>query len=405
MVAALVTLLLAGGSALPGTITIVRQLALTVDDHAFALLPWQIQAVTAKAEAFFAQPADQWSPAAGAEQVRAYVARAEEIRTLERQLEEQRAIAPADPADMSDAEQALRDLYAQQYAVRSTVEQILEQQVSSILIDAGLDLRETVLPPVQFTFVQTPKKLIVSPRARIETVYGQMIDAEISCTDIERIETTIRQEQQLSAYITGIGGLGAYPTMVVDNASLAWILSTIAHEWVHNYLTFFPLGFTYGSSDENIIINETIAEIVGNEVGAQVLARFYPELVPPSAEESMATPVAQPPAFDFATEMRETRLAVDKLLALGQVAEAEAYMELRRLHFVENGYPLRKLNQAYFAFHGSYGTGAASTSPIGPKLEALRAQTPDLLSFLQTVRHFASAADIDAALAQQSADD
>jgi hypothetical protein len=108
------------------------------------------------------------------------------------------------------------------------------------------------------------------------------------------------------------------------------------------------------------------------------------------------------PAFDFVTEMRETRLVVDELLALGYVKAAESYMETRRQQFVENGYPLRVLNQAYFAFHGSYGTGAASTSPVGPKLQQLRAQSQDLRTFLETVRWFTSVRDLDHALGESS---
>jgi hypothetical protein len=93
--------------------------------------------------------------------------------------------------------------------------------------------------------------------------------------------------------------------------------------------------------------------------------------------------------------MRQTRITVDQLLALGEVEEAERYMELRRQHFVENGYPIRVLNQAYFAFHGSYGTGAASTSPLGPNLERLRKLTPNLLTFLQAVRSLQTPADVE----------
>lgn len=75
-------------------------------------------------------------------------------------------------------------------------------------------------------------------------------------------------------------------------------------------------------------------------------------------------------------------------------------MENRRTVFVENGYPLRVLNQAYFAFHGSYGTSGASTSPIGPKLDRLRELSPDLRSFLETVRWFTEPEDLDVALVE-----
>jgi hypothetical protein len=98
--------------------------------------------------------------------------------------------------------------------------------------------------------------------------------------------------------------------------------------------------------------------------------------------------------------MRHTREVVDMFLNAGRVEDAEEYMEIRRLLFEENGFHIRKLNQAYFAFHGSYGTGAAATSPIGPKLEHLRALSPDLRTFLETVRWFTSEADLDAALAR-----
>ena len=104
--------------------------------------------------------------------------------------------------------------------------------------------------------------------------------------------------------------------------------------------------------------------------------------------------------FDFRKEMRHTRQVVDLFLKYGRVDDAEEYMQIRRQLFEENGYHIRKLNQAYFAFHGSYGTGAAATSPIGPKLQRLRELSPDLRTFLETVRWFTSEADLDKALAK-----
>lgn len=74
-------------------------------------------------------------------------------------------------------------------------------------------------------------------------------------------------------------------------------------------------------------------------------------------------------------------------------------MEARRQTFVENGYRLRLLNQAYFAFHGSYATGPAATDPIGPKLERLRELSPNLSEFLRVASSITSVAELDAALA------
>ena len=101
--------------------------------------------------------------------------------------------------------------------------------------------------------------------------------------------------------------------------------------------------------------------------------------------------------------MHATRVAVDDLLATGFVDEAEAFMEARRQTFLENGYRLRVLNQAYFAFHGSYATGPAATDPIGPKLERLRALSPNLSAFMHLVSGLTSAAELDQVLARQEA--
>jgi hypothetical protein len=75
-------------------------------------------------------------------------------------------------------------------------------------------------------------------------------------------------------------------------------------------------------------------------------------------------------------------------------------MEERRKLFVEHGYDIRKLNQAYFAFHGTYATTGASTDPIGPKLRELRSLTPDLATFIHEVQRIKKPEDLDALLAK-----
>jgi len=95
-----------------------------------------------------------------------------------------------------------------------------------------------------------------------------------------------------------------------------------------------------------------------------------------------------PVPFDFRAEMHETRVTADELLAEGKIDEAEAYMEQRRQVFWENGYLLRKLNQAYFAFHGAYADapgGAAGEDPVGPAVRALRQQSASLADFINRI--------------------
>jgi len=141
-------------------------------------------------------------------------------------------------------------------------------------------------------------------------------------------------------------------------------------------------------------------------MGRRMIARYYPELLPPepAAEEAEgeASP-SEPPAFDFNAEMRQTRVQVDELLAQGQIEEAEATMEARRQEFVAQGYGIRKLNQAYFAFHGAYADepGAAGEDPVGPAVQDLRARSPDLHTFVARVARVTTLAQLQALLGNQ----
>ena len=98
-------------------------------------------------------------------------------------------------------------------------------------------------------------------------------------------------------------------------------------------------------------------------------------------------------AFDFNAEMRETRHRAEQLLAAGRIEDAEAYMEQRRLELLEHGYRIRKINQAFFAFYGSYATSAASVSPIEGQLRQLREESASLGDFLNTVAQFSAYGD------------
>jgi hypothetical protein len=65
-------------------------------------------------------------------------------------------------------------------------------------------------------------------------------------------------------------------------------------------------------------------------------------------------------------------------------------MEQRRRWLAGNGHHIRKLNQAYFAFHGSYATGAGSVSPIGQQLQDLRRESASVAEFLRVAARFSS---------------
>jgi hypothetical protein len=143
-----------------------------------------------------------------------------------------------------------------------------------------------------------------------------------------------------------------------------------------------------------------------------VIKRFYPELLDATIPNSdlLAFPMVHPnpgdmqrPPFDFRVEMHTTRVNVDAMLAAGKITDAEAYMEQRRQLFVKNGYYIRKLNQAYFAFYGAYADvpgGAAGEDPVGPAVRTLRAQSKSLADFINRIAWMTSFDQLKKAVGQ-----
>jgi len=275
-------------------------------------------------------------------------------------------------------------------------EAVLQNQTEITLVQAGFGLGGQILPPVLYQVSDLPLNLIISPRTEIKTVLSISLKAGLDAVEKDKIETGIYQDYDLSALVEPVGGIGAYPTMVMRSTDLNWLTETIAHEWIHNYLTFFPLGVRYAVSGEMRTINETTASLAGKELGFALIVAYYPERMPryylslPIYTTVLSEGVETLDPFNYRAEMHETRMQVDALLAAGQTDEAEAYMEARRSFFWEHGYRLRKINQAYFAFYGSYndtpGGGASGTDPVGPAVQQLRKQYASLDSFLRAIR-------------------
>jgi hypothetical protein len=78
-------------------------------------------------------------------------------------------------------------------------------------------------------------------------------------------------------------------------------------------------------------------------------------------------------------------------------------METRRQFFWDHGYAIRKLNQAYFAFYGSYAdtpTGPAGADPVGAAVRELRARSASLAQFVDRMAGLTSFAELQNLLAQ-----
>jgi len=216
---------------------------------------------------------------------------------------------------------------------------------------------------------------------------------------MERLEADV-DRLGVSSLVVTIGGISTYPAMIMQTGYRDWAVQTVAHEWLHDYLFLRPLGWSYGQSHDIIAINETVADIASQEVGDKALDRFYgvpiPDRSPVPAQPPK--PGGEEPAFNFNREMRATRQAADALLAQGKVDEAERYLEERRRVFLDEGYVIRKLNQAYFAFYGSYADGPISVDPIGRDLRTLRRQAASLKEFMSITSRLTSYEELKALL-------
>jgi hypothetical protein len=296
-----------------------------------------------------------------------------------------------------------------QYAMRMKqigpiAEAVLQSQVAVAVNDLGLGFGGQPIPPIWYHTTPLPLALIISPRSVIRSDSDISLLPDMTLNEIIDLEDRVSNNENVSALVVEVGGIGIYPTMVQQTDDLTWLAQTVSHEWTHNYLTLRPLGLSYEASPELRTMNETTASIAGTEIGMEVIRRYYPELLPvdtvpavtPSSPEKSAAP-----SFDFRAEMHITRVKVDALLAEGKITEAENYMEARRHLFYDHGYIIRKLNQAYFAFYGAYAEqpgGAAGEDPVGPAVRKLRAHSPSLAAFMQRIAAMTSFTQLTDAL-------
>ena len=362
-------------------------------DLEFDYIAWTLDALGVKLEQLALQASDFLPAEARHKLVLDYLNLVDQINQAERLLNEIYANPEiSDPEKAASAVRSVLDtLTARRSRLAPLAESVLQDQIGQSVADLGLTLGGQPIPPVLYHSTPLPTALIVSPRDEIRQDANISLQSELSADERTALEDQIDSALDVSSLIVNIGGIGVYPTMVMQTSNLNFLAEVVAHEWVHNFLTLRPLGINYLTSPELRTMNETAASIAGNEIGALVIEQFYPELVPPPpATPSTSTPEepSEPPAFDFNEEMRITRVTVDEMLAEGKIEEAEAYMEARRVFFWENGYLIRKINQAYFAFYGAYADqpgGEAGEDPVGAAVRELRAQSPSLADFLKSI--------------------
>lgn len=375
-----------------------RHLQTITNSYRFHLAKWEFKALGGEIGQFFSgrhKSADNVTS-----EVARYFANVAQIQVLESEIE---AVKAGDqPGDVASLEDELGRLRQENAEVDGSVARHLETQIRQTLSRQGIYnpadkyIRLKIgFPPVSFKLDKPPYMLVISPRDRIESIREITLLPELVVKDMDNIEAQV-DKLGVSSLVVKLGGLGTHPSYVSEEVDLPYTLEIAVHEWLHQYLAFTPLGFRYMLDTAGIhrdyeisIINETVVSMVGKEIGGMI----YKEQYGRDGKDSTGQDTAES-GFDFNREMREIRKAVDNYLAQGEIEQAEQFMEQKRQYLADNGYYIRKLNQAYFAFYGTYADSPTSISPIGVELKKLRSQTGSLKEFLETVMSMTSGQEL-----------
>ncbi|MFA5629241.1 MAG: hypothetical protein WC958_03165 [Dehalococcoidales bacterium] len=363
-----------------------RALGDVIDPYRFSLVSWEIKTLTSEIED--ALIGDKNIDINNTDFVINFFDVVKEISSLEFQLSFYKNEFTPEEYD-----------YFQNKLIRFQKERDLQKREAEKII--GLQIRETLkdldlyfyndiigfnipFPPINFSIETPPHLLIVSPRDNISRMRESILLQDLTADEIEYIEKEV-DALGYSSIVLRVGGMATFPAFVSNTSGLKYTLSTVVEEWFHQYFFFKTTGFLYASyllglyEDSDIsTINETIAGIVSDEIADIVYQKYYARYF----QESPQT-YASADTFDYYAEMRNIRLTVDDYLANGEVEKAEAYMEERRLYILENGYYIRRLNQAYFAFYGTYAGGSGSVNPIGDMLWDLRNNCDSVTDFIK----------------------
>ena len=209
----------------------------------------------------------------------------------------------------------LDELLAEKGRLRPIAEETLESEFSATLLDAGFGSRfGLIFPPVDIAFQKPPTLLVVSPRDHFHLVDAVMLAPDVPGYERGVIEGEMMERYNLSALVDNLAGLSTYPTLVSDLGQLRFVCRTAAHEWMHVYLFFRPLGQNFRDSEEMFTLNETVADIAGRELGDRVFERMGGDL---SVSASRYASVDE--AYPFFTQtLRETRAQAGELLDEGK---------------------------------------------------------------------------------------
>ncbi len=283
---------------------------------------------------------------------------------------------------------SILDLFFERYGLKKIEPK--KNEIKKLLIRELYDQEmnyffNIIFPSPEFNVGSSPKLLVTSPRNKIERKEELLLVPSLDIETIEALEGSVASDE-LSSIIINIGGIAAYPSIIAEGKSSRDLFLTVSHEWIHQYLIFHPLGRSYFSSKEMKEINETLANIFSKKLLKSLCKKDF-EI----KNEICSIPIIKNKnKFDYREFMKKLRNNVDELLSDGKINDAEKLMNESTLILNNNGIKIRKINQAWFAFNGTYGDSPSSISNYNNELTDLIDSYDNLKDAIDVIKNIRS---------------
>ena len=174
-----------------------------INQYSFSIFTWEIKAMAQNLGQQICSSDKEIS--GGEDLVAKYLMLGEHIKALN---------AETNATNKKEYQPEINDLERQQEALASSVEKIINQQISETLEEQGIYQPwykytglKTNFPPVDIKLETPPHLLVISPRTKIETIKTVLLDEDLSLDSMTAIEAKA-DRLNISSLVVDLGGLG-----------------------------------------------------------------------------------------------------------------------------------------------------------------------------------------------------
>jgi hypothetical protein len=211
----------------------------------FDYIAWILNALGTKLSQAALGTSDYLTAGEQRQEVRNYLDLVDQIQRRESELNTMYADPSiADPAKESAKLRAeLQALYTRRTHLGPVAEAVIQDQLAQTVSGLGLTVAGQPLPPILYHSTPLPLALIVSPRDAIRQDADISLVPDLTVDQRDALENEVDRAMDVSSLVVPIGGIGVYPTMVMQTGDLNWL-----RKWWPTsdpYLTLTPLDEPY----------------------------------------------------------------------------------------------------------------------------------------------------------------